>query len=445
MALVNGWTAESACALQAAMRLSNEAFAARLGIGLRTVSGWHQKPTLRPQSEMQQLLDTALEQAAPEVQARFADLTGDTSAESVQKAADAEARLSADANIGAALHWLDRAAGWEAGTARRDVLTRLAQVDVRQLQDRGHQRGHVGQRQIAEALSGYYRNLADGHGQYAATYGTDGYAVTSVLTRPDWLDLDCTLLPAEDQLTATNKAEPDFSLDDETAGQAAQRLTETLALGVRLVDMPLYRLQAVNARRGAITGTVGITRFVRYALTMDLLEGELIDALSASSPASPGTLPIRDRYLPDAASVLDLAGRLCAGGTLAVCAFARPANPYGGPADYILLVQQRSGHVVNAASRLAVIPKGFHQPMTDYQADARLAATLLREIEEELFGRDDIDNTVGHQRAADPMHASRLSGPMGWLMEDPSRLRIECTGFGLNLVSGNFEFPTGPQ
>jgi hypothetical protein len=25
-------------------------------------------------------------------------------------------------------------------------------------------------------------------------------------------------------------------------------------------------------------------------------------------------------------------------------------------------------------------------------------------------------------------------------MEDPGRLRIECTGFGLNLVSGNFEF-----
>jgi hypothetical protein len=439
---MSGWTAEMACALQAAMRLSNEAFAARLGIGVRTVSGWHQKPTLRPQSEMQQLLDTALEQASPEVRTRFADLTGDTSAESVQKAADAEARLSADANIGAALHWLDHAAGWEPGTARRDVLKRLAQIDVRQLQDRGHQRGHVGQREIAEALSVYYRHHADDHGQYAATYGADGHAVTSILTRPDWLDLDCTLLPADDRLTATNKAEPEFSLDDEIAGQAAQRLAETLALGIRLVDMPLYRLQAVDVRRGEITGTAGISRFVRYALTMDLLESELIDALSVNAPpTSPGTLPLRDRYLPDAASVLDLAGRLCAGGTLAVCAFARPANPYGGLADYILLVQQRSGHVVNAARRLAVIPKGFHQPMTDYQADARLAATLLREMEEELFGRDDVDNTVGDQRLADPMHPGRLSGPMRWLLEDPSRLRIECTGFGLNLVSGNFEFP----
>jgi hypothetical protein len=38
------------------------------------------------------------------------------------------------------------------------------------------------------------------------------------------------------------------------------------------------------------------------------------------------------------------------------------------------------------------------------------------------------------------MHPSLLSEPMSWLMEEPGRLRMECTGFGLNLVSGNFEF-----
>ena len=29
---------------------------------------------------------------------------------------------------------------------------------------------------------------------------------------------------------------------------------------------------------------------------------------------------------------------------------------------------------------------------------------------------------------------------MRWLVEQPGRLRMECTGFGLNLVSGNYEF-----
>jgi hypothetical protein len=96
--------------------------------------------------------------------------------------------------------------------------------------------------------------------------------------------------------------------------------------------------------------------------------------------------------------------------------------------------------VVNAARRLAVIPKGFHEPMTDYRADSHIGATLRREMEEELFGREEIDNTLGESKRADPMHPSRLSEPLQWLTAEPDRLRMECTGFGLNLVSGNFEF-----
>ena len=106
----------------------------------------------------------------------------------------------------------------------------------------------------------------------------------------------------------------------------------------------------------------------------------------------------------------------------------------------MLLVQERSASVINAAGRLAVLPKGFHQPMTDFRNDARIAVTLLREMEEELFGRDDIDNTLAGQHAADPLHPARLSAPMRWLMDNPGALRMECTGFGLNLVSGNYEF-----
>ena len=138
---------------------------------------------------------------------------------------------------------------------------------------------------------------------------------------------------------------------------------------------------------------------------------------------------------------IDVAGRLCAGGALALCAFARPADPYRGPADYALLVQERSSNVVNATRQLAVIPKGFHQPLTDFRGDAKIAATLRREMEEELFGRQDIDNTLCEQHAADPLHPARLSAPMRWLLtENPAAFRMECTGFGLNLVSGNFEF-----
>jgi hypothetical protein len=290
-------------------------------------------------------------------------------------------------------------------------------------------------------LIDYYRDRSSGHGRYSACYGQDSEILTSVLTRPDWLDLDCPLTAACDRLTLTSAADNDLSLDEQAAGAAAQRLAETLATGTRLVDMPLFRLLHIDVGEGAIAGSVAVTQFAHYALTMDLLEGELIDALTAGLSPHPGSLPLRDRYLPDLASVLGVADRLCAGGTLALCEIARPASPYRGPADYVLLIQERSADVVNAARRLAVIPKGFHQPMTDFRADARIGATLRRETEEELFGREDIDNTITKPYAADPMHPTRLSEPMRWLTEAPGRLRIECTGFGLNLVSGNFEFP----
>jgi DNA-binding transcriptional regulator YiaG len=435
VASASGWTGKDACALQAALRLSNEAFAERLGIGVRTVAGWHQKPTLRPQSAMQQILDTALEQATVAEQSRFTQLTA--TGEPATDDPAATRRLESDPDIAGALHWLDQHAGWTPGTARREVTSRLSRLDVRQLQARGTRRGGVDQRVIADVLGTYYRDRIDGHGRYSAAGAT-----TSVITRADWLDLACPLMPPADQFTVTNTAAGlNIGFDDEVANRAAQRIAETLALNVRLTDGRFFRLVDVEPANGSITGSMEIIRSVSFVLTVDMLEGELVDAIADGAPVSPGTLALRDRYLPDLASVVDLPSRLCAGGTLALCAIARPADPFRGPADYVLLVQERSGHVVNAARRLAVIPKGFHEPMNDYRADAHLGATLRREMEEELFGRDDVDSTNGDQRSADPMHPSRLSEPMRWLTAEPDRMRVECTGFGLNLMSGNFEFP----
>jgi hypothetical protein len=346
----------------------------------------------------------------------------------------------ADQNIGQALTRLDHLAGWEPGTARGQVAARIALLDRRQLLDRADLRRRVGQPAIAQALARYYQDTPGPYGRYGARcHGTA--ITTSVLTHPDWLDLECPLTAGHDQFTFTTAAsDPGDKIDAEAADAAAQRLAETLTAGTRFTESSVYQLAGIDIARGRIGGTLGLSRFTSYALTLDLLEGELADALAAGTDPRLGSLPMRDRYLPDVASVLDVGSRLCAGGALALCAFARPATPYRD-ADYVLLVQERSGNVINAARRLAVIPKGFHQPMTDYRSDAKIAATLLREMEEELFGREDIDNTTAGQQAADPMHPSRLSEPMRWLLTDnPGALRAECTGFGLNLVSGNYEF-----
>ncbi|MFG3046277.1 NUDIX domain-containing protein [Streptomyces sp. NPDC048241] len=75
MDVVDQWTGRAACLLQQAMRLTNEAFAERLGISERTISRWHAQPDMVHRTEVQQILDIAYEEAGPAVQRRFTLLT----------------------------------------------------------------------------------------------------------------------------------------------------------------------------------------------------------------------------------------------------------------------------------------------------------------------------------------------------------------------------------
>jgi DNA-binding transcriptional regulator YiaG len=191
---VTGWTGETACALQAALRMSHETFAKHLQVSLRSVAGWHEKPESRPRPETQQLLDSALALAGQGVKDRFAVLCGqpasapggetkaETFADEVVRTA-AEHRLAADPNIGQALARLDDLAGWEPGTARSEVAARLTHLDRRHLLDRADRRSRIGQPAIAAALTDYYRDMTEGHGRYGARL-PGGAVTTSVLTRP---------------------------------------------------------------------------------------------------------------------------------------------------------------------------------------------------------------------------------------------------------------------
>jgi len=72
--IVDTWTGRTACALQAALRMTNEQFAEHLDLGVRTVAGWHANPDIVPRLEAQQLLDTAYERAPSSVLRRFSIL-----------------------------------------------------------------------------------------------------------------------------------------------------------------------------------------------------------------------------------------------------------------------------------------------------------------------------------------------------------------------------------
>jgi 8-oxo-dGTP diphosphatase len=70
--VIDMWNGRTACALQAALRMTNESFATHLGVAVRTVAGWHKDPEVVPRTEIQAALDTTHEKADPAVQLRFA-------------------------------------------------------------------------------------------------------------------------------------------------------------------------------------------------------------------------------------------------------------------------------------------------------------------------------------------------------------------------------------
>jgi len=76
MTTVHRWTGREAKLLREALRLSVRDFAARLGIGVRTVNKWEARQTdITPLPHMQEVLDTALARASDGAKARFAAAT----------------------------------------------------------------------------------------------------------------------------------------------------------------------------------------------------------------------------------------------------------------------------------------------------------------------------------------------------------------------------------
>ena len=69
--VVDDWTGRHACALQCALRMSQEAFAERLGVSRRAVTTWHERPDSVIRPELQQALDTLFENASTSAKLRF--------------------------------------------------------------------------------------------------------------------------------------------------------------------------------------------------------------------------------------------------------------------------------------------------------------------------------------------------------------------------------------
>lgn len=445
MDVVDAWIGENAGALKKAFRDTNEGFASRLGTSVRAVAAWSANPQLIPTAEIQRALDTLLFQAPDDVKARFALLVGNrqhggSERVTADRQTPAQQRLAADPHVGAALSWLESTFTWAPKSARERVADELAALDPRAIEAQVRKLAQVTREQTAEAVRRYYRAGFDQWRPYEARVAGQTLA-TTILAQDAWLDLEQPLGDGQGVFQFLPDARHELTLTRNVAEEAVRSIAESIEKGSRIVNSEIYTLASLDVQRGVISGSFAVIDFVEFALTLNLLEGELMRSIAAETSSQPSAMPIRDELLPDVATVMDCGGRICAGGALALTAIARPRGR-GRDADYLLLIQERSGSVLNANRRLAVIPKAFHGPMADYGEDSHFSATLEREMEEELFGRTDVDSTVGDQLHADPMHPSLLSDPMRWLMDrqDSDAWRMESTAVGINLVSGNYEF-----
>lgn len=256
---------------------------------------------------------------------------------------------------------------------------------------------------------------------------------TTILTKGEWLNVSIRLLSMDEECTYTSRTLALLDLPAEVKRAGYARLAKAEEAGTVLRDNPIYSLNCIDIQQRRLRASFSGDMFARYALSLDLLEAELLDG--------DGSFPLRDLLLPDIDSVVAPENRVCAGGVVCLFAIARDAAASGrDAADYVLLIQERSGRVINASGQLAVIPKAFHQPLASAWDEVKISTTLMREVEEELLGRDDLET-------ADPAHVNPLHGHKSHVaaqrlrsMVHAGQATMECTAFGFNLVSGNFEF-----
>lgn len=431
------WTPREAEWLRAAMRQTIEEFAGQIGLSPRAVAKWKAEPDLVISHAVQRDLDTMLRQrASDDERARFNKLAAAVLTVERDRAVELRARLAQADYLHSALAWLGSSGR---GDKAEDVLAAAVRIDA--MRGARWRRGETHRANVASALHRYYAEGFNEHRPVSASLPGAEVHLT-VLSSPDWLAHPWDMLTedgASGRFVYEHHAAAPAPLTSAGWRRAAEaRLAECLVDQTRFTDGRLFRMTGLRPDRSGMGASFTLGSFVRYALTSDLLESETINAVQ---PGGVPRLPLRDQLMPTVADVLDPGSRHCMGGPLALTAIARPSRR-GRPADFALLVQERGGQVLNAAARLAVIPKCFHEPTSEVEWDVDVATSLARELEEELFGKAEVDTTQGKRSAIDPMHPDRLTEPMRYLSQaGQDAWTMEGTGFGFNLLTGNYEFP----
>ena len=416
--------------------LTHEALAERVGVDVGTVGRWvrgEQQIRSRNLAKVGDALDVELYElrsAAPQ-----------------PNAAPGTGHSERDLRTVDFITWIADNSDQDFADLYQAVADRADQLEARPTASRhskSYTRAKVSRQDLTAAVADYYDLSHEGAHLYQAEVA--GLQLTlSIATKPDWTDLGINLRDGQERASlAPPSTLTEAPLPDAVVRAGIARLADAEVHGKVLVNNPMYRLVDIEAGPGNLHPTFGRANFADYALRNGLMEVELIDAIAGSSNrtlANAAPTPVRDRLLPTAAAAFNFESYYCTGGPVGLVAIARPARG-SQPADYALLVQVRGHQVMDIPGKLSTIPKGWHQPLSEASSEAKLSTTLLRELEEELFGREDLEQMSDEsRRAADPLHQERQPEAMRALLQTPDALRVTCTGFGINLLSGTYEVP----
>jgi hypothetical protein len=196
-----------------------------------------------------------------------------------------------------------------AADAQQSVATRaeaLGRQPAPVKHGRAHARRKVTRKRIADALLQYYSEsdspIGDAGFYRAITAETE--LSLSILTMPNWLDAIIRLDSESEQyhLRPDARRTSINALEGAALEEALNKLASAEEAGTVLYNSPLYCLLDVGIDQNELATTFGVSNFVSYALTTDLLEGELVQSLAGDR--STDTLALRDAYLPTIASAL---------------------------------------------------------------------------------------------------------------------------------------------
>ncbi|HRZ83438.1 MAG TPA: hypothetical protein P5069_13355 [Candidatus Hydrogenedentes bacterium] len=299
----------------------------------------------------------------------------------------------------------------------------------------------------------FYRSPAGGVRFYSVRIGNRRVEGT-MLSKEPWCGMD---IPLDDAVMEgadrRSSASPLIGV-----GGAAKRRQELLVrrlreTNARLEDKPLYRLD--SADNGRISGHV-YEGFVNYRFSSGLLYEEICEDLAGVHARNPlkrlssllNRHCLRRRLLPRSTDFSNPGSWLCCGGFGALVALKtgrrQRLESLGRDVDeYVFWVQRRSGEVADNQNRLALVPKGFHQPTSgDYLEGFHLRYSVFREMGEELYGVEELEDVDNHLSCD---HVINCHEGVAWFFGDDKRLdrgrsTAEILCVGVNAINGNYDF-----